>query len=187
MSAAGRKFMIRKTVKTEQPDATAKIFGSFDANAGLIESHFGVTLRNRSDGDNDSILIGGEDAEKVSAAAQCVSYLSELAGKTVELDFRQSNHEGDLIDWIQKAYFERYDGIVINPGGYTHTSIALADAAAAVAPLPIVEVHLSDISAREDFRRVSYLAPHCAAQIMGKGFEGYVLAVRKIVSVLEKR
>ncbi len=113
--------------------------------------------------------------------------LPELAGKTVELDFRQSNHEGDLIDWIQKAYFERYDGIVINPGGYTHTSIALADAAAAVAPLPIVEVHLSDISAREDFRRVSYLAPHCAAQIMGKGFEGYVLAVRKIVSVLEKR
>ena len=100
--------------------------------------------------------------------------LPELAGKTVELDFRQSNHEG-------------YDGIVINPGGYTHTSIALADAAAAVAPLPIVEVHLSDISAREDFRRVSYLAPHCAAQIMGKGFEGYVLAVRKIVSVLEKR
>ena len=112
--------------------------------------------------------------------------LPELAGKTVELDFRQSNHEGDLIDWIQKAYFERYDGIVINPGGYTHTSIALADAAAAVAPLPIAEVHLSDISAREDFRKVSYLAPHCAAQIMGKGFEGYVLAIKEIVSILKQ-
>ena len=112
--------------------------------------------------------------------------LPELSGESVELDFRQSNHEGVLIDWIQEAYFKHYDGIVINPGGYTHTSIALADAAAAVAPLPIVEVHLSDISAREDFRRISYLAPHCAAQIMGKGFEGYVLAIKEIVSILKQ-
>lgn len=97
MSAAGRKFMIRKTVKTEQPDATAKIFGSFDANAGLIESHFGVTLRNRSDGDNDSILIEGEDAEKVSAAAQCVSYLSELAGKTDVIPDQSVQYAIDMI------------------------------------------------------------------------------------------
>ena len=93
------------------------------------------------------------------------------------LDFRQSNHEGDLIDWMQEAWFEKYDGIVINPGAYTHTSIALADAAAAVAPLPIVEVHISDTSRREDFRRISYLAPHCLAQIKGHGFAGYAMAI----------
>ena len=110
--------------------------------------------------------------------------LSEKCGRPVDLDFRQSNHEGDLIDWIQQAYFEHYDGIVINPGAYTHTSIALADAAAAVAPLPIAEVHLSDISVREDFRRISYLEPHCVAQIKGLGFAGYIKALETIISRL---
>ena len=103
-----------------------------------------------------------------------------LCGSETMLDFRQSNHEGDLIDWIQEAWFEKYDGIVINPGGYTHTSIALADAAAAVAPLPIVEVHISDTARREDFRKISYLAPHCLAQIKGHGFSGYVMAIEVI-------
>ena len=74
--------MIRKTVKIEQPDATAKIFGSFDANAALIEAHFGVTLRNRAEGNGDSVLIEGETEETVTAAAQCVAYLAELAAKT---------------------------------------------------------------------------------------------------------
>lgn len=103
-----------------------------------------------------------------------------LFGTETELVFRQSNHEGDLIDWIQEAYFKKYDGVVINPGGYTHTSIALADAAAAVAPLPVAEVHISDIDTREDYRKASYLAPHCIAQIKGQGFDGYVAAVRII-------
>lgn len=97
-----------------------------------------------------------------------------------ELTFRQSNHEGDLIDWIQEAYFEKYDGVVINPGGYTHTSVALGDAVKAVSPLPVVEVHISDIAEREDFRHVSYVAPGCIGQIKGQGFRGYVMAVERI-------
>ena len=117
---------------------------------------------------------------KRSVAAAQKTPSDPLCGTEAELVFRQSNHEGDLIDWIQEAYFEKYDGIVINPGGYTHTSIALADAAAAVSPLPIAEVHISDIDTREDFRRISYLAPHCAAQIKGLGFDGYVAAIKEI-------
>lgn len=76
---------------------------------------------------------------------------AEAAKRDVEVDCRQSNHEGDLVDWVQEAYFRQYDGIVINPGAYTHTSIALADAVKAIAPLPVVEVHISDINAREQF------------------------------------
>ena len=98
----------------------------------------------------------------------------------IVVNCRQSNHEGDIIDWIQLAYFEKYDGIVINPGGFTHTSVAIADAIKAVSPLPAVEVHLSDISSREDFRRISFTAPCCIAQISGKGFLGYLLAMEEI-------
>ncbi len=103
-----------------------------------------------------------------------------------EFTFRQSNHEGDLIDWIQEAYFEKYDGIVINPGGYTHTSVALGDAVKAVSPLPVVEVHISDIAEREGFRHVSYIAPGCIGQIKGQGFRGYVMAVEMIREHLDK-
>ena len=103
-----------------------------------------------------------------------------------KLTFRQSNHEGDLIDWIQEAYFEKYDGVVINPGGYTHTSVALGDAVKAVSPLPVVEVHISDIAEREDFRHVSYVAPGCIGQIKGQGFRGYVMAVEMIREHLDK-
>ena len=99
----------------------------------------------------------------------------------VELDFRQSNHEGDLVDWIQEAYFEHFDGIVINPGAYTHTSIAIADAIKAIAPIPVVEVHISDIDEREDFRKVSYSAPYCVSQIKGHGFQGYLEAIDYIL------
>ena len=70
----------------------------------------------------------------------------------VSVECRQSNHEGDLVDWIQEAYFEKYDGVVMNPGAYTHTSIAIADAVKAIAPVPVVEVHISDINSREEFR-----------------------------------
>ena len=99
---------------------------------------------------------------------------------------RQSNHEGEIIDWIQNAYFEKYDGIVINPGGYTHTSVAIADAVAAVAPLPVVEVHISDTDAREDFRKISYLRPHCVSTIQGKGFFGYILAIEELQKHIQK-
>ena len=103
----------------------------------------------------------------------------------IEADCRQSNHEGDLVDWIQEAYFKQYDGIVINPGAYTHTSIAIADVVHAIAPLPVVEVHISDILKREEFRHISYEAPYCIGQIKGHGFEGYIEAMDRILSHLE--
>ena len=88
----------------------------------------------------------------------------------------QSNHEGDLVDKIQEAYYEKADGIVINPGAYTHTSIALLDALSAV-KIPTVEVHISDVSKREDFRQISYARLAAEKTIMGKGLKGYFEAV----------
>ena len=89
----------------------------------------------------------------------------------MEADFYQSNHEGCLVDKIQEAYGV-YDGIIINPAAYTHTSVAIPDAIKAVG-IPAVEVHLSDINAREEFRRHSFVSPACIATICGKGFDGY--------------
>ncbi len=93
----------------------------------------------------------------------------------VEADFYQSNHEGDLVDAIQQAY-GKYDGIVINPAAYTHTSIAILDALKAVG-IPTVEVHISDVSKREDFRRISYAGMACVKTYAGLGFEGYRRAI----------
>ena len=94
----------------------------------------------------------------------------------VEPVFYQSNHEGVLVDRIQEAYFEGAEGIVINPGAYTHTSIALLDAVKAVS-LPTVEVHISDLSKREDFRQVSFIREACVKTISGHGLEGYLEAI----------
>ena len=98
----------------------------------------------------------------------------------VECTCFQSNHEGDLIDAIQDAY-GRYDGIVINPGAYTHTSIALLDAAKAVG-LPMVEVHISKLDEREDFRQVSYIRAACFETVSGQGIEGYRTAIRDLAA-----
>ena len=95
-----------------------------------------------------------------------------------EIEVRQSNHEGDLVDWIQEA-LGKFDGIVINPAAYTHTSVAILDALKAVS-LPAVEVHLSKVSEREEFRRISYAGMACMETIEGKGFEGYSLAMEKL-------
>ena len=92
--------------------------------------------------------------------------------KGVEVDILQSNHEGDLVDYIQDC-FGKIDGVVINPGAYTHTNIAILDAAKAV-KIPFVEVHISDVSKREDFRQVSYIRQACVATITGKGIAGYL-------------
>ena len=94
----------------------------------------------------------------------------------IETEFYQSNHEGDLVDAIQGAY-GRIDGIVINPGAYTHTSVALLDAVKAVG-IPTVEVHISDPDTREEFRKISYIRLACVATIKGKGFAGYAEAMR---------
>lgn len=99
------------------------------------------------------------------------------AGLGIDVDFYQSNHEGDLVDKIQEAYFRHFDGIVINPGAYTHTSIALLDAVKAVM-IPTVEVHISDVDSRDDFRKVSYIREACVATVSGRGFEGYIDAIK---------
>lgn len=93
----------------------------------------------------------------------------------IEVEVYQSNHEGDLVDKIQDCY-KKSDGIVINPGAYTHTSIAIADALKAVS-VPAVEVHISDVSAREDFRQISYIRNICVATVAGKGLDGYLEAI----------
>lgn len=97
-------------------------------------------------------------------------------GRGVEVIFKQSNHEGDLVDFIQQALFDKCDGIVINPGAYTHTSVALLDALKAVA-IPTVEVHISDVDSREEFRQISYVSLIAKKTIKGHGFDGYTEAV----------
>ena len=95
---------------------------------------------------------------------------------SVQVKTVQSNHEGRIVDLIQRAA-NKYDGIIINPAAYTHTSIAIYDALKAVG-LPAVEVHLSDIGSREEYRRHSYVSPACIHTIAGKGFQGYQEAVK---------
>ncbi len=100
------------------------------------------------------------------------NYIRECAKELgVKVALKQSNHEGKIVDFIQKAY-GKFDGIIINAGAYTHTSIAILDALKAVA-IPTVEVHLTDINAREEFRKVSYIGLYAELCVAGKGFEGY--------------
>ena len=106
-----------------------------------------------------------------------IKLVSEHCDKCgVQLVCYQSNHEGDLVDKIQEAYFEGADGIVINPGAYTHTSIALLDAVKSVM-LPTVEVHISKVEEREDFRQISYIRSACIKTITGHGIQGYIEAI----------
>ena len=99
--------------------------------------------------------------------------------KAIEVKLFQSNHEGDLVDEIQRAY-RKFDGIVINPGAYTHTSIAILDALKAV-NIPAVEVHISDVDEREDFRKISYVRLACKKTISGRGIGGYLDAIDFLV------
>lgn len=95
------------------------------------------------------------------------------------LSYEQSNSEGTLIDKLQEAE-QQYDGVVLNAAGYSHTSVAIADAVKMIA-LPVVEVHISNIFARENFRHHSYISPHAAGVIIGCGLEGYQLAIQKLI------
>jgi len=108
-------------------------------------------------------------------------YMEQLSAEfdDVDFDYCQSNHEGDIIDWLQQEGFSA-DGIVLNAGGYTHTSVAIRDAIAAITT-PVVEVHITDISKREKFRQTSLLTDVCAHTIIGKGMDGYKEAVQYII------
>ena len=115
----------------------------------------------------------------------------QRAHMDIHLHYLQSNHEGDLIDWIQNYGIEAKrregdgaTGIVLNAGGYTHTSVAIRDAIAC-AEIPVVEVHISDITQREDFRRISLLKDVCAHSIIGHGTDGYLEAVEWIMERVE--
>jgi len=99
-----------------------------------------------------------------------------------EVEFRQSNHEGEIVDWIQEAG-PNAAGIVLNAAGYTHTSVAIHDAIAA-AKLPVIEVHISNIFARESFRRRSYIAPVAKASLCGFGIDGYALAITGLAAII---
>ncbi len=111
-------------------------------------------------------IYGNENYESL---CKCVENHAKELG--VEVEIYQSNHEGDLVDKIQEAY-GKVNGIVINPGAYTHTSIALLDAVKAVS-IPTVEVHISAVEAREDFRQISYIRSACVKTITGRGIKGY--------------
>ena len=107
---------------------------------------------------------------------ELVDFIREQRGEENELKFVQTNHEGDIIDEIHQAYFENYDGIVLNPGGYAHTSIAIMDAMRAVRT-PVVEVHIAEPLLREDYRHHTYTGTAAIGTIAGKGFDGYVEAI----------
>lgn len=109
-------------------------------------------------------------------AALCEKIKTYCENKHIAVAFYQSNHEGALVDRIQAAYSDGTDGIVINPGAYTHTSVALLDAVKSVC-IPTVEVHISKVEEREAFRQVSYIRAACVATITGKGFDGYLEAI----------
>ena len=129
-------------------------------------------------GAREQPVYGTATLKDIDAAIQ------ELAKEQhVRVDIRQSNMEGELVTWIQEAK-NRFDAIVINPAAYTHTSVALRDAIAAVA-IPTVEVHLSNIYSRESFRRRSYIAGVALGQISGFGHAGYLLGIRAVIEHLK--
>jgi len=118
------------------------------------------------------------DVEKLCRAT------AERHGLAVE--FRQSNHEGEIIDWIQEARAEKAAGLIINPAGYTHSSVAILDALAAM-HAPVVEVHISNIHAREPFRRRSYISQAARAVICGFGVDGYALAITGLAVMIDSK
>lgn len=126
-------------------------------------------------GKREPAIYGSETLEDVKLKCERLAATFDAT-----IDFRQSNHEGVLVDWIHEAADLEVDGIVFNPGAYTHTSIALRDAIASV-DVPVIEVHISNIHAREAFRHESKLAAECIGQICGLGTFGYELAMRKFL------
>lgn len=124
-------------------------------------------------------IYGSDNYEKL-----CENVKSFAKEKNIEVEIYQSNHEGDLVDKIQEA-FGNTDGIVFNPGAYTHTSIAILDAVKSVS-IPCVEVHISKVEEREDFRQVSYIRHACFKTITGHGIAGYTEGMQAMIDHLNK-
>lgn len=129
-------------------------------------------------GIRDKAVYGAQDYDYL---LHMIAKKGEECGATIEVF--QSNHEGAIIDRIQDAYFDGTDGIVINPGAYTHYSYAIHDALESVT-MPKVEIHISDITKREEFRKVSVTAPACNKQVYGHGLEGYLEAIDEVAALL---
>ncbi|MBQ2256294.1 MAG: type II 3-dehydroquinate dehydratase [Clostridia bacterium] len=133
-------------------------------------------------------LLGRREPDiygKRDYAALCAHIKAAAGTENIEIDIMQSNHEGVIIDAIQGA-LGKYDGIVINPAAYTHTSIAIADAIAAV-DIPTAEVHLSDVDNREDFRRISFVTPVCVIRVTGLGFDSYSEAITGLATYIRTK
>jgi 3-dehydroquinate dehydratase-2 len=133
-------------------------------------------------------LLGTREPEKYGRAT--LAEVEALCRKTAlgcgfEVAFRQSNREGEIVDWIQEAGRTAAAGIVLNAAAYSHTSIAILDAVAAVAPLPTIEVHITNIHAREEFRRQSYVSKAAKAVLCGFGIDGYVLAIQGLAVLIK--
>ncbi|MBU0738640.1 MAG: type II 3-dehydroquinate dehydratase [Alphaproteobacteria bacterium] len=124
-------------------------------------------------------IYGGKTLADIEA--DCKAAGAELG---LTIDFRQSNHEGDLVSWLHEAG-EKSVGVAINAGAYTHTSIALHDAIKAVSPLPVIEVHISNVHAREEFRHKSVIAPACKGVICGFGPHSYILALQALKTITQ--
>jgi len=124
----------------------------------------------------------GKREPEIYGSQNFESYFKQLSIEfsQVKLDYFQSNHEGELIDCLQKYSDLGFDGIVFNAGAYTHTSIALADAIKSIS-IPVVEIHISNVHAREAFRRESFLSPVCSGTISGFGLKGYDLALSSLL------
>ena len=120
-------------------------------------------------------IYGTESYEDI-----CKRLMNYAQEKGIELEIWQSNHEGAIIDKIQSIYNSDVKGVVINPGAYTHYSYAISDAIKSV-DIPFIEVHLSDINSREDFRKISVTEPACAAQISGHGAQGYFMGIDMLI------
>jgi len=131
-------------------------------------------------------LLGTREPDKYGRAT--LAEVEQLCRDTAErnslaIEFRQSNHEGELVDWIQEAFAKKAVGILINPAGYTTTSVAILDAILAV-QLPVIEVHITNIHAREAFRHHSYISKVAKAVICGFGIEGYALAITGLAALV---
>ena len=126
-------------------------------------------------GIREKSIYGNDDYESI-----CSYIKGKFSDKKVRIDILQSNSEGKIIDFLQSAYFRNFDGIVINPGAYTHYSYAILDAIKSIS-IPTIEVHLSNIQEREEFRKTSVTAVACIAQIYGKGKDGYVEAIKLLL------